>query len=882
MKKHSFARTLLTALLLTALLSVVLTLASCKTKPANPNDTTDTTAVPLDTLPPEPAQTGAVIVKDKATQYRLIRSSANTLPELTNRCNDLGDAINKYMLLGSGKYVFVDRDDSEATEYEILLGATNRPESTQVISSLRPDDFTVRLVGKKLVIAGSTNEASAKAVEWFIENFIADRDSLELPEDFSYLRSQAPTLTALSQEDYYWNLSTRTPDISVEVNSPSGDAPTMVSFIVDGRDVASQVTAEGKVLHLAGILFEDGMHKAQVTMKAADGSLGYEVFHFGTGDCAEMNLYKGEVHAHTSDSDGIGTVSDAYKYARDVAGLDFFAVTDHSDSYKEADFLANHIPTADAFNEPGKFAALYGYEETYSYTSGYYGHLNTINSAIYAVRSEPLARYYVKMSQDPAAIVQFNHPGYSWGNFLEYDLYSPYFDRTINLFEFKGSSYDNEWALCLAKGWHVSPMHNEDNHEGKWGTVNEAVGYVLAPSLTRQNITEAMSMNRSYTTTDQTLKIYFKINDTWMGGRLNAPEELNVSVRFTTTKTLGTVEIVAEDNIVVASAQPGNKREFEWNLTLAPEFDYYYVRVNGGGFAVTAPVWVENRNKINITGMDRALLSYDNNTNKDHRVTATFTANEAMTDVTVKFYQSALSGFDLTTQTAIAEKKIGAMAAGATAEAFADAVCTVSSPRVTAVVTGKIGDRVYSDTFYVQFPPLLFTEISASEKGYSYVEIYNATAEPIDLAQYKIRIWPKTGAKSDALAEKTFAMSGTVAPHSVMVMWLQTDTSLTVDDFNAKYGSQLQTGTQIIPLKTNWNAPIKNSVQIELLSGSTVISRAQYNYGSGAANVAECQSVTFTYQTEYTLTAVVKKSLQVPTPGTYDVALMPKLIEKAS
>lgn len=880
MKKRSFSRSLLTALLLAALLAALLTLASCHEKDPSGDASTTADPIPVDTLPPAPVQSGLILAQDHATEYRIIRATDSESPALLRKCNDLVDAINANLLLGGGNYVFPDRDNTEVTEYEILVGRTNRAESADVIASLAAKDFTITAVGKKLVIAGSDDDASVEAVTFFIENFVNGSDSLVLPDDFCYRRSKAPQIVSLSQEDYYWDLANRVPDLDVEVSSPDGSAPALASFTVDGRDVSSQVSADGKLLRLSGVLFNDGMHTAQVTLKAADGSLGYGVFHFGTGECSQMNLYKGEVHAHTTDSDGTGTVEEAYKYARDTAHLDFFAVTDHSDSYAADKFVANHIPIADSFNQPGKFVALYGYEETYSYTSGYFGHLNTINTPVYAVRSESLPRYYMKMSAAEGAIVQFNHPGYSWGNFLEYGLYSPVFDKVVNLYEFKGSSYDNEWALCLAKGWHVSPMHNEDNHSGQWGTVNEAVGYVLAPSLTRQNITEAMTMNRSYTTTDQSLKIYFKINDTWMGGRLNAPEELNVSVSLSTSKTLGTVDIVAEDNIVVASAKPGNVREFEWNLTLSPEFDYYYVRVNGGGFAVTAPVWVENRNKINITGMDRSLISYANSSAKDHRVSVAFTANEAMTDVTVRFYQSDLSGFNLATAP-IGEKKIGAMAAGTSAEAYTDVAYSASSPRVTAIVTGKIGDKVYSDTYYLQLTPLLFTEIAASAKGYSYIELYNATADPIELSKYKIRLWPKTGAKSDALAEKTFTMSGTIQPHSVLVLWMKTNDALTLEDFNAKYQSKLAENSQIVALKSPWDAPVKNSTQIEILNGSTVISRAQYNYALHT-DVSEGLSVTFTYQTEYTLTAVKSQPLQRPTPGIFDAALMPALIDKAS
>jgi hypothetical protein len=41
------------------------------------------------------------------------------------------------------------------------------------------------------------------------------------------------------------------------------------------------------------------------------------------------NVYYGMLHSHTSISDGSGTPSEAYEYARFTAELDFFGIADH-------------------------------------------------------------------------------------------------------------------------------------------------------------------------------------------------------------------------------------------------------------------------------------------------------------------------------------------------------------------------------------------------------------------------------------------------------------------------------------------------------------------------------------------------------------------------
>ena len=88
-----------------------------------------------------------------------------------------------------------------------------------------------------------------------------------------------------------------------------------------------------------------------------------------------MKIFYGEVHSHTNLSDGKGLVENAYPYARDVGGVDYFAVTDHNTLTKD-DYIPTVSGLADEYNKDGEFAALYGYEM--SWGPGDYGHANII------------------------------------------------------------------------------------------------------------------------------------------------------------------------------------------------------------------------------------------------------------------------------------------------------------------------------------------------------------------------------------------------------------------------------------------------------------------------------------------------------------------------
>jgi hypothetical protein len=88
-------------------------------------------------------------------------------------------------------------------------------------------------------------------------------------------------------------------------------------------------------------------------------------------------LYWGAIHAHSTISRCSGPKSDGapddmYIFARDGAGLDFFAITDHDNDLMLEDRWERAKAAADEFSEPGRFVTLPAYE----WTSWPYGHLN--------------------------------------------------------------------------------------------------------------------------------------------------------------------------------------------------------------------------------------------------------------------------------------------------------------------------------------------------------------------------------------------------------------------------------------------------------------------------------------------------------------------------
>ncbi len=72
---------------------------------------------------------------------------------------------------------YTDREEADdiVLEKEILIGATNRPETAQVTKNMRSGDYAITIVNGKLVIAGGSDEATNSAIVRFLTGFVADQ-----------------------------------------------------------------------------------------------------------------------------------------------------------------------------------------------------------------------------------------------------------------------------------------------------------------------------------------------------------------------------------------------------------------------------------------------------------------------------------------------------------------------------------------------------------------------------------------------------------------------------------------------------------------------------------------------------------------------------------
>lgn len=132
-----------------------------------------TTTGDVTTVPPQEENTEDITVEELAT-YDIIRPSGPA-----GRISSLGDEI-KAAIKGKYGYKLKYRSDVinenveayKVKELEILIGKTNREETSEFLSTLRYNDYGYAMVNKKLVIAGHTEEGTVKALEKFLNDVI--------------------------------------------------------------------------------------------------------------------------------------------------------------------------------------------------------------------------------------------------------------------------------------------------------------------------------------------------------------------------------------------------------------------------------------------------------------------------------------------------------------------------------------------------------------------------------------------------------------------------------------------------------------------------------------------------------------------------------------
>ena len=345
-------------------------------------------------------------------------------------------------------------------------------------------------------------------------------------------------------------------------------------------------------------------------------------------EAAGPGLYFGLLGAHSGLSEGTGSVEDLFLSAAGRSGLDFFAVTDHSDSFDHNDAadIRTDAAALSADWSAGKAAAaavttasfvgLFGYEMNWP-SQMKIGHISTFGTPGFQSRDQApyrsydgaLENYFSALSSVSGSVSRFDHPGTQYGSFNGFRSYSAEAYQAVSLIELDLTEPDplRYYLQALDRGWHLAPTAGQPIYNPGWSDTGVRTA-VYAQSLTEEGILDALRNCRAYATEDADLQITYSMDGYPMGSRLDLRHtgeraDLAVTITDPTDGTACTLEVITNGGTVVAK-QTLSGASGILSVSLPAVSGYYFLQITqpDGDRAVTAPIWLDAEEELGIAG----------------------------------------------------------------------------------------------------------------------------------------------------------------------------------------------------------------------------------------------------------------------------------------
>ncbi len=312
---------------------------------------------------------------------------------------------------------------------------------------------------------------------------------------------------------------------------------------------------------------------------------------------AQYVAFFGNLHSHTGNSDGEGTPAEAFAYARDVADIDFLAVTDHLEQIYYLSYRWTQTKTAaDAVTVDGVFVGIAGYE----WGSTLYNHCNVFDTPNMVTPLTYLNwhNFADDVYDERPAFAQFNHPGedvtINWDNFA---FLSAHIDSIFPLIEVKTFMQDSFYQMALDSGWHVSPVANQDNHSADWGTANDRRAGIWATELTRAKLFEAIRARRTFSTQDKNASVWISVDGCDMGSRIfrTPTMALRIMLDDENGEIWNEVQLISEGD-ELSFFRHNAPAHFDTTISISPtSAKWFFVRAlqTDGDYIWSAPIFIE-------------------------------------------------------------------------------------------------------------------------------------------------------------------------------------------------------------------------------------------------------------------------------------------------
>jgi len=354
-------------------------------------------------------------------------------------------------------------------------------------------------------------------------------------------------------------------------------------------------------------------------------------------DAEARRVRWGDLHGHSQLTDGTGTPDDYYIYARDVAMLDFCALTDHDhwgmrfvDAHAE---VWEHLQAVtNAHNDPGAFVTLVGYE----WTSWIHGHRHVLSFT----DSAPMLSSIDEETDDPAELwaalrgsesLTLAHHSAGGPIATNWDFPpDPILEPVTEVMSVHGSSeaMDSPSLIysplagnfvrdVLDKGYELGFLASGDAHDGHPGLPHLSPYYSYRPAtesspalvgtgglaavyteeLSRAALLKGFRARSTYATSGPRILLEATLDSHPMGSRVSPrTDDALLSIKLHGQAPIESVEVIRSGDVVMnltAQAAPLDlEHTFRLSSLAQDEYVYLRIRQRDGGLAWSSPWFI--------------------------------------------------------------------------------------------------------------------------------------------------------------------------------------------------------------------------------------------------------------------------------------------------
>lgn len=355
----------------------------------------------------------------------------------------------------------------------------------------------------------------------------------------------------------------------------------------------------------------------------------------------------GDMHGHTGIQWGRGSGRSYYEYAREVASLDFCALTD-----PDAGRYTNNNETAiqslscymtdkqwkeiqdvnKQYYEEGRFVPLLGYEYHNDAPNPEFGGDRNV---YYESYDEPIRRcvdegsycpeqLWKQLKEQQVRAITIPHHTAKKVMLGSWEIHDEEIQRLVEIYSswgnsecegcerpIIGGSIYNKHSVqyALQKGYRLGFVTGSDSHAGTpgychWVFSSDLESYrggltcVMTDKLDKQSIFNALWNRQVYATTGQRILLDFTVNGAPMGQEILLKDNpiRKLQIKVVGTDDIERVDIISMGHVLCSKKGFGKELEFSFEDASEPKdgWQYYYVRVHqkDKALAWSSPIWV--------------------------------------------------------------------------------------------------------------------------------------------------------------------------------------------------------------------------------------------------------------------------------------------------